>query len=154
MEILVVIGIIGLLAAVSVVLLAPALKNGRDTKRKSDINQIGRLLALSCYLPDAGPGAYDLAQLFEEIKIKNPQISNFIKSAPKDPSLGASDRSYYTYEVAADAKKCVLSANLENTNEPITLPAINAPTPGGGSGVFQASVDGPNKSNKYFQFSN
>ena len=154
MEILVVIAIIALLASFSVVALSSAMKKGRDSKRKSDINQIAKFLSLSCYLPDAGAGEYDLASLFEEIKTKNPEISNFIKSVPKDPSIGDDSRTYYLYEVTADGKKCVLSANLENNNELVTLPNITSPTPGGGSGVFQASSNGPNKSAKYFQFSN
>lgn len=153
-EILVVIAIIALLASFAVVALSSATKKGRDSKRKSDVNQIGKFLGLSCYLPDAGPGEYDLANLFEEIKTKNPQISTFIKTVPKDPLIGTDSLSYYTYEVTADAKKCVLSANLENSGEKITLPAIISPTPGGGSGVFKASETGPNKSDKYFQFSN
>lgn len=153
-ELLVVIGIIGLLATIAVVLLTPAIKKGRDAKRKNDLNQIGKFLGLSCYLPDAGAGEYDLASLFEEIKTKNPQISSFIKSAPKDPLIGTDSQSYYMYKVTDDAKKCVLSANLENNNESVTLPNITEPTPGGGSGIFEAGTAGPNKSNKYFQFSN
>jgi prepilin-type N-terminal cleavage/methylation domain-containing protein len=153
-ELLVVIAIIALLASFSVVSLTSAIKKGRDAKRKNDINQIGKFLGLSCYLPNAGAGQYDLADLFEEIKTKNPQITSFIKTVPKDPLIGKDDQSFYMYEVTADGKKCVLSANLENTNEPISLPAINTPTPGGGPGVFQASETGPNKSNKYFQYSN
>ncbi|MFH0955704.1 MAG: prepilin-type N-terminal cleavage/methylation domain-containing protein [Candidatus Falkowbacteria bacterium] len=153
-EILVVIAIVGLLASFSVMALSPAIKRGRDAKRKNDINQIGRFLSLSCYVPNAGAGEYDLASLFEEIKTANPQISNFIKSVPKDPLIGNDSQSYYIYEVAADGKKCALSANLENAGEKVTLTAITSPTPGGGSGVFQASEAGPNKSNKYFQFSN
>jgi len=154
MEILVVIAIIGLIASFSMIALSSAMKKGRDSKRKSDINQIGKFLSLSCYLPDAGAGQYDLASLFGEIKIKNPQISNFIKSVPKDPLIGTDAQSYYMYEVTDGAVKCALSANLENSNEPVTLPNITEPTPGGGNGVFQSNEDGPNKSAKYFQFSN
>ena len=153
-ELLVVIAIIALLASFSVVALSSVIKKGRDTKRKADINQIGKFLGLSCYLPDAGAGQYDLASLFQEIKIKNPQISNFIKSVPKDPLIGTDSQSYYMYEVTANGKKCALSANLENNNEPVTLPKLTAPTPGGGNGVFQTGSNGPNKSTKYFQFSN
>lgn len=153
-ELLVVIAIIALLASFSVVALSSAMKKGRDSKRKNDINQIGRFLGLSCYLPDAGAGQYDLASLFEEIKAKNPQISTFIKSAPKDPLTGTDSQSYYIYEVTDDGRKCALSANLENNNELVTLPNLTESTPGGGSGVFQAGADGPNKSTKYFQFSN
>ena len=153
-ELLVVIAIIGLLASFSVLALSSAMKKGRDSKRKSDLSQIGKFLGLSCYLPDSGAGEYDLASLFEEIKTKNPQISSFIKSVPKDPSLGTDSQSYYIYEITTDGKKCALSANLENNNEQVTLPNITSPTPGGGSGVFQAETTGPNKSTKYFQFSN
>ncbi len=154
MEILVVIGIIGLLAAISVVLLTPALKKGRDAKRKNDLAQIGRFLSLSCYSPDAGDGEYDLASLFEEIKIKNPQISNFIKSSPKDPLIGTDSQSFYIYKITDGGKKCVLYANLENNGEPITLPSISAPTPGGGTGVYEAGAAGWNNTAKFFQFSN
>ncbi|MFA5359952.1 MAG: prepilin-type N-terminal cleavage/methylation domain-containing protein [Patescibacteria group bacterium] len=153
-EILVVIAIIGLLASFSVVAFSSALKKGRDAKRKSDINQVGKFLSLSCYVPDAGAGKYDLATLFEEIKIKNPQISTFIKSVPKDPSVGTNSQTYYLYEVTTDGKKCALYANLENANEQITLPNLTLPTPGGGTGVLQANENGPNKTNKYFQYSN
>jgi len=153
-ELLVVIAIIGLLASLSVIAFSSALKKGRDAKRKSDINQIGKFLALSCYLPDAGAGEYDLATLFEELKTKNPQISNFIKTAPKDPSIGANTQSFYLYKIEADGKKCALYANLENNNEQVTLPNITSPTPGGGNGVLQTGEIGPNKTNKYFQYSN
>jgi len=153
-ELLVVIAIIALLASFSVIALSSATKKGRDSKRKSDLNQIGRFLSLSCYLPDAGAGQYDLASLFDEIKVKNPQISNFIKSVPKDPLIGTDSQSYYIYEVTDGAVKCSLSANLENDSEPVTLPNLTRPTPGGGSGILQAAANGPNKSLKYFQFSN
>ncbi|MFH1583470.1 MAG: type II secretion system protein [Candidatus Falkowbacteria bacterium] len=153
-EILVVVAIIGLLASFSVVALSQGLKKGRDSKRKSDINQIGKFLGLFCYLPDAGAGEYDLADLFEEIKIKNPQITTFIKNAPKDPLLGIDGRSYYIYEITDDGNKCVLYANLENNGEQITLPNITSPTPGGGSGVYEADATGWNGTAKYFQFSN
>lgn len=92
-ELLAVIGIIALLASFFVVALSQAIKKGRDSKRKSDISQIGKFLGLACYLPNAGAGEYDLVALFEEIKTKNPQISNFIKNTPKDPLTGTASRS-------------------------------------------------------------
>ena len=154
MEILVVIGIIGLLAAVSVVFLAPALKKGRDAKRKNDLAQIGRFLSLSCYLPDAGDGEYDLADIMEEFKIKYPQYANFLARTPKDPSKGDDAQSYYFYKVIDDGKKCVLYANLENNGEQVTLPSVSAPVPGGGTGVYEAGAAGWNGTAKFFQFSN
>jgi prepilin-type N-terminal cleavage/methylation domain-containing protein len=152
-EMLVVIAIIGLLASISVVAFGSALKKGRDSKRKNDLAQIGKFFAMSCYLPDAGGGEYDLAPVFEEVKVKNPQISAYIKTAPKDPLVGTDTQSYYMYKVTDDGRSCVLYANLENTGEQVTLPAITSATPGGGRGVFQASA-GWNGTNKYFQFSN
>lgn len=154
MEILVVIGIIGLLAAVSVVFLTPALKKGRDAKRKNDLAQIGRFLSLSCYLPDAGDGEYDLTDIMEEFKIKYPQYANFLARTPKDPSKGGDAQSYYFYKVIDGGKKCVLYANLENSGEQVTLPSVSAPTPGGGSGVYEAGAAGWNGTAKFFQFSN
>lgn len=153
-ELLVVIAIIGLLATISIVFLNPALKKGRDAKRKNDLAQIGRFLSLSCYLPDAGDGEYDLTEIIQEFKTKNPEAANFLKQTPKDPSQGDDTRSYYNYQVADDGKKCGLYANLEYSGEPVTLPAILFPTPGGGTGVLEAGAAGWNGTNKYFQFSN
>lgn len=153
-ELLVVITIIGLLASISVILLTPAFKKGRDAKRKSDLAQIGRFLSLSCYAPDAGDGEYDLANLLQEFKTKNPQAAGFLGQTPKDPSKGNATQSYYFYRVADNGKKCALYANLENGGEPITLPSLSSPTPGGGAGVLEAATIGWNGTNKYFQFSN
>jgi len=153
-ELLVVIAIIGLLAVTSVVYLTPALKKGRDAKRKNDLAQIGRFLSLSCYLPDAGDGEYDLANLLQEFKTKNPQYANFLAKTPVDPSKGDDDQSYYYYQVIDGGKKCVLYANLENQAEAVTLPGITSPTPGGGSGVYETEAAGWNGTDKYFQFSN
>lgn len=153
-ELLVIIAIIGLLAAASVIFLNPALKKSRDGKRKSDLAQIGRFLSLSCYLPEAGDGEYDLADLMLEFKVKNPQYANYLPQTPKDPSKGTDSQTYYYYKVINNGTKCVLYANLENSSEPITLPLISAPTPGGGSGVYQADTVGWNNTDKFFQFSN
>lgn len=153
-EILAVIAIIGLLAAASVVFLMPAIKKGRDTKRKNDLAQIGRFLSASCYLPEAGDGEYDLADLIQEFKIKNPQYAGYLSKTPKDPAKGNDTQSYYYYKVINSGAKCVLFANLENQAEPITLPALTSPTPGAGSGVLQSDTAGWNNTDKFFQFSN
>src|SRR3989338_9791610 len=150
-EIIVVVAIIGLLSALSAVALSQAMKKGRDGKRKNDVSKIGRLFSLSCYLPNAGAGEYDLEELFQEIKTKNPQITNFLKSAPRDPSVVTDSRSYYIYKVTARGDKCAIAANLESNGEKVTLPLINALTPGGGSGVFRSNAVGWNKTDKYFQ---
>lgn len=153
-ELLVVIAIIGLLATASMVFFTPALKKGRDAKRKNDLAQIGRFLSLSCYLPDAGDGEYDLANLLQEFKTKNPQAAGFLSQTPKDPSKGNATQSYYFYQVTDNGKKCALYANLENGAELVNLPSLSLPTPGGGTGVLEANTVGWNGTNKYFQFSN
>lgn len=71
-EILVSIAIIGLLGTITFVSLGGVREKSRDTKRKNDIAQIGRFLALSCYEPNGGTGTYDLADLIDEIKVRFP----------------------------------------------------------------------------------
>ncbi len=152
-ETLVVVAIIGVLAAVVLASLSGARKKGRDAKRKVEISQMGRLLSAgSCYLPNAGPGEYDLMVLVPELTVKYPQFSQYVTMIPKDPS-GNETESKYIYIVNASGK-CAVFANLENADEPVTLPGISSPTPGGGTGVLEASSSGWNGTPKYFQVSN
>lgn len=153
-ELLVIMAIIGILASIILVSLAGARDKARDTKRKVELSQIGRFLSAgSCYLPNGGTGDYDLADLFDEIKVKYPQITQFISQAPRDPKSGTETKSYYHY-IVNDTGKCALYANLEREDEAVTLPSISEPTPGGGTGVFQAASAGWNGSSKYYQISN
>lgn len=153
-ELLVAVAIIGIIATLVSVSLFSSLKKARDAKRKSDLAQIGRILSAGCYMPNAGPGEYDLIVLMEELKNKYPQYANFISQTPKDPKSGTASESFYRYVVIEDGTKCVLYANLENINEPVTITGITAPTAGGGTGVLQASSPGWNGTDKYFQISN
>ncbi len=68
-EILVVIAIIGVLSTLGVVYLRGTVVKARDTKRMSDINQIGRFLSFGCLMPDGGAGEYDL-QCTEYVQYK------------------------------------------------------------------------------------
>ncbi len=154
-EILVVVAIIGVLASIIAVPLNTARKKARDVRRKVELGQIGRFLsASSCYMPVAGAGEHDLADLLVELRAKYPQYTNVFSQTPHDPGPGTDAQSFYKYIVTADGKNCVLYANLENDNEPATLPNISVPTPGGGKGVFEAPSSGWNGSPKYFQVSN
>lgn len=153
LEVLVVVAIIGVLATLSVVYLGGARDKARDTKRKADLAQIGRFLSMSCYTPVAGYGDYDLAQIIEEMKSKYPQYSSFLGSTPKDPKTGSSTQTNYRYQVE-EGNRCVLYANLENKDEPVTLPSLTVPAPGRGLGVLRAASDGWNGTPLFFQFSN
>ncbi|MBU1102456.1 type II secretion system GspH family protein [Patescibacteria group bacterium] len=154
-ELLVVIAIIGILATIIAVALSSGTVKARDTRRKAELSQIGRFLAgSSCYLPNAGPGDYDILILVDELKLKYPNIAQYANLAPKDPKTGTDTQSFYRYVVNDNAVRCALYANLENADEPVTLSGISAPTAGGGTGVLQASSAGWNGSDKYYQVSN
>jgi prepilin-type N-terminal cleavage/methylation domain-containing protein len=152
-ETLVVIAIIGIIATIVSTSLLGARNKARDIKRKAEISQIGRLLVMSCYLPDSGEGDYDLLPIAQEVIAKNPQYSQYIKTIPRDPKSGTDTESGYRYVVNGDASKCALYANLENEKEPITLNIV-LPTPKGGTGVFRANENGWNDTPLYFQYSN
>ncbi len=152
-ETLVTIAIIGILASIIITSLVSARDKARDVKRKAEISQIGRFLVMSCYLPDAGDGDYDLMEVANELLAKNPQYRQYLKMVPKDPKSGTDTNSGYRYIVSENGSKCAIYANLENENEPVTL-NITAPTPKGGSGVFRAVNNGPNGSPLYYQYSN
>jgi prepilin-type N-terminal cleavage/methylation domain-containing protein len=151
-ELLVVIAIIGLIASIAFIAFGGVTKKARDTKRKAELSQIGRFIqASSCYVPDGGPGEYDLADLMNEFKIKYPQYASYISKVPKDPKSGSDTISNYKYILSADGSKCALIANLENVDELVTLPSLTEPTAGGGTGVLKALAPGWNSSDKYYQ---
>ncbi len=153
-ELLVVITIIGILAGTILIVYGQATASARDARRKTELQQIGRMFLTTCYMPKSGPGSYDLAALADELQNKYPQYSGKLASLPGDPKLKTNERSYYEYAVSEDGTKCAIYANLERENEPVTLPGISNPTPGGGTGVLQSSADGWNGTDKYFQVSN
>ena len=151
-ELLVVMGIIALLAGIVTASVLPALAKSRDSKRKIEISQIGKFLSASgnCYLPNSGPGDYDLADLFSEVKSKFPQAASI--KLPRDPKTGSETHTNYRYLVN-DQNQCLLYANLENTNEKPNLSGVFVPTLGKGTGIYQANSNGPNGTNIYFQYS-
>ena len=152
-EILVVVAIVGILATITLAAFSGVRERARDVKRKTELSQVGQFLMMSCYMPNAGAGEYDLIPLAQEILNKNSQYANYFKSVPKDPKSGNAIESKYIYIVNGDASKCALYANLENGNEQVTL-SITVPTPGGGKGVFKAAESGWNGAPIYYQVSN
>jgi prepilin-type N-terminal cleavage/methylation domain-containing protein len=152
-ETLVVVAIIGIMVTIVSTSLLGARNKARDIKRKAEISQIGRLLVMSCYLPDSGEGDYDLLPIAQEVIAKNPQYAQYVKTIPKDPKSGNDTKSGYRYIVNGGASKCALYTNLENDKEPVTLNII-VPTAKGGTGVFRANENGWNGTPIYFQYSN
>lgn len=150
-ELLVVIAIIGVIAGVILVATNGARSRARDTRRKAELSQMARfLLASACYIPNAGNGDYDLADLVSELQTKYPQFAQYSNYLPIDPQSGSSTQTNYHYLVSG-SNQCVLYANLENENEKITLSTISTPTAGRGTGVLQATLIGPNGSDIFYQ---
>jgi len=150
-ELLVVIAIIGILAGIITVATNGARIKARDVTRKSDLAHLGQLLYGSgCYLPQAGSGDYDIAELVPELAAKYSQAANYVSLLPKDPKTGSPEQTRYHYIVSAGAVHCALYANLENVDEPATLPTLTQPTSGGGTGVLTGST-GWNGSDRYYQ---
>jgi prepilin-type N-terminal cleavage/methylation domain-containing protein len=154
-ELLVVIAIIGVLATTVMVASTTVMRKGRDAKRKAELSQIGRFLQSggTCFRPAMGAGDYDLADLFNELKMGNPDVTKYVSQAPRDPRCSEAGASCYRYILGTDGK-CALYANLENENETITLPTLTSPTPGGGSGTLRGSDEGSNGTTVYFQATN
>jgi len=152
-EILVVVAILGIIISMVGVNLFGARTGARDTKRISDLNQIGRFLSFGCPMPSSGAGEYDLNVLLQEYRTNYPQYANNIPASISDPKTGTSVLSNYKYIVDSN-DDCVLYANLENGEAKVDLPAISDPTPGGGRGVLESAAAGVNGSYKYYQISN
>ena len=152
LELLVVVAIIGILSSVVLFAANAARVKAKDVKRKAEVSGIGRLITGSCYVPNAGPGNYDIANLVTEFVANNPQYADQVAHIPKDPSASGA-ASLYMYIVDVNGK-CAVYANLENGGEDVTLQNISTPTAGGGTGVFEAAGNGWNGSSKYFQVSN
>ena len=151
-EVLIVLAIIAVLATIVMVAVGSLPQKARDTKRLATIKSLSRVLDLGCYLPQAGAGEYDLAQIFAEWKTKNPDYAKYIAQLPQDPKTGIVNQTNYKYIVTAD-KHCVLYANLENDQAVVDLPQLTEPTPASGVGILQAGNEGWNGSNKYYQYS-
>jgi len=151
-ELLVVIAVIGLLAGIATAALTGLRGRARDAKRKAELSNFSKyMLSAVCFVPSSGFGDYDFVPIYNELN-SSFQIAQYVSSVPQDPLSGTSSESNYRYAVNGP-EDCVVYANLENANEPITLPALNDPQTGGGVGVLLGSSTGPNGTNIYYQIS-
>lgn len=148
--IIIILGLVGV-AATS---LALSKYQMRDSIRKADLAQIGRVLVIKdCFVPKSGAGEYDILDIIAELKTKHPEYIKALPEVIADPELGTDSESFYKYIVASDGSHCVLYANLENKNDEVTLPNLQRPTMGGKIGVFKSVMNGPNGTRKYYQIS-
>lgn len=112
-ELLVVISIIGILVAVGATSYQRAVKLSRDSKRKTDLEQIRQ--ALETFRSENGfyPATKELL------------VSNYITVLPLDPKDGTADFAY-TYLVGSPAKTYSLCATTMEINLP-TLWCVTQP---------------------------
>ncbi|MEW6611016.1 MAG: type II secretion system protein [Patescibacteria group bacterium] len=159
-ELLVVIGIIGVLAAVGFMTLGRTTVKARDSIRKAELGQMGKYLGsagtnISQYIPPEAPTEGDLFELITVLEAK--YGTNIFRQKPFDPLFDKSGNvSGFRYMLDAQ-KDIAIFANLENKEEPVTLPNLSAPTPRGGNGVFQGAgawEKGWNGTDRYYQVSN
>lgn len=106
-ELLVVIAIIGILAAMVLVALSGARAKARDAQRKSDLRTVKGALELYNSDHEAYPAGNYAA-------ITTALQPTYVKTIPTDPQ----GTNPYVYEADAAADNYVLSALLENANDP------------------------------------
>lgn len=111
-ELLIVITIIGTLAGLAVASYGTAQEKGRDSRRKSDVDNISKALELS---KQDSPGSYTYPQTLGSI------APNYIQQVPKDPRSNSSYIYLPTTDVGgACTNNCVtysLVACLENASD-------------------------------------
>jgi prepilin-type N-terminal cleavage/methylation domain-containing protein len=146
-ELLVVVGIIGVLVTLAVVAAGGALRRSRDAKRLQALSLIGRYFSgAACPMPDGGPGDYDLS----EISGLFPSRPGF--QLPEDPGNHGGENGY-RYVVSEDGALCALYANLEVEGK-VTLQTADAPGAVRGNGVLEGEADGNNGTRFYYQVTN
>ncbi|MFA6016521.1 MAG: prepilin-type N-terminal cleavage/methylation domain-containing protein [Patescibacteria group bacterium] len=115
-EILVVVTIIALLTTVAVISYSSFLKQGRDAKRKADLEQVRAALEMYKSSNDTYPvGVWTNLSVLTGATI-------YIQSLPTDPKDSTND----FYYGSADGSDYILAAQLENSSSCTTAPGGNA----------------------------
>ena len=137
-ELLVVISIIGILAATIGINYSTTKKTARDTKRKADMENVAAAneLYYSQFKqypnPNSTPGATDWTTLMSALK-----ISGYLSSEIKDPK----NDSEYNYLVeGTKGKWFVVFTELEGNKETVTITNYDAENPqNSGNGVYDCN---------------
>jgi prepilin-type N-terminal cleavage/methylation domain-containing protein len=154
-ELLVTIGIIGLLATVVVLALGTTRANATDKLRMVELNRMGQWLkaaggSLGSYTAGL-PAEGDLSVLFDELETRTG--NKLFGQSPQDPNAPDGQTGFGYIISGGDI---AIYANLQDSAAEVTLP-YTAPTPGGGDGVLQGTgswSSGLNGTDKYYQVSN
>jgi general secretion pathway protein G len=131
LELLVVIGLIGILTVMAVVSYGSVNKRSRDARRKSDIEQLRSALEMyradNGYYPD-GPSTFTAVSSDTNL---TQALASYVSTFPKDPK----DDVTYPYQIIMNDERAshyygyCLAANTELDGSGANLCGINLPTP-------------------------
>src|SRR3989344_3695789 len=138
-EILVVVGIIGLLASVVLSGLGSVRGRGRDARRAADLRSVQQGLELyytKCQRYPGGSTCTDVTAptSWSDLEIRLKGSSLGVSGIPNDPLTTDAARNY-KYAVSSDGQEYILEAVLEDASSPILRDSYKEPTPPGFSGA-------------------
>lgn len=115
LELLLVIIILGVLAALISGNFFTSLKKGRDAKRKEDLHQVQQAIELYYEDKQEYPPAANFGAALCETPACDPDEKRYMIKVPSDPLIGTDKN--YVYCVSATKDKYQLYAHLENTQD-------------------------------------
>ena len=140
-ELLIAIAILSIIAGITATVMPARLKQGRDSRRKSDLDAVKKALYLfqgdsksfcpwvpetpgNCpWIASFGDSTYG-AKGTHANSLKTKLTPTYIKTVPQDPKYA--DNTTYDYHLNASATTFTLSADLENNNDSQRSPGCNA----------------------------
>jgi len=131
-ELLIVVAVIGILAALLTANYIGVRQRARDAQRKADLKQIQS--ALELYRADQGSYTTVLSNCGTSLKSTDCQKSTYMRTVPQDPQGGA-----YTY--SSNGTTYSIIACLENANDPQKDTTNVAPC--NGTTNFSTTVNNP-----------